>query len=89
VTRVPMAVVCRSLKVARSTGYLRVRPRQGRFYRQAEDTEVLYEILGVTRQRASYGVRRAARVLLRYGVAVPRRALAARTPRAANCVRRA
>ncbi len=53
-----MAVVCRSLKVARSTGYLRARPRHGRFYRRAEDTEVLYEILAVTRQRASYGVRR-------------------------------
>jgi putative transposase len=53
-----MAAVCRSLKVARSTGYLRARPRQGRFYRRAEDTEVLYEILAVTRQRASYGVRR-------------------------------
>jgi putative transposase len=46
------------LKVARSTAYLRGRPRLGRFYRRAEDTEVLYEILAVTRQRASYGVRR-------------------------------
>ena len=58
VTGVPMAAVCRTLKVARSTAYLRSRPRQGRFYRRAEDTEVLYEILAVTRQRASYGVRR-------------------------------
>lgn len=53
-----MAAVCRTLKVSRSTAYLRARPRQGRFYRRAEDTEVLYEILAVTRQRASYGVRR-------------------------------
>ncbi len=54
----PMAAVCRTLRVARSTGYLRGRPRQGRFYRRAEDTEVLYQILAVTRERASYGVRR-------------------------------
>lgn len=53
-----MAAVCRTLKVARSTAYLRARPRKGTFYRRAEDTEVLYEILAVTRQRASYGVRR-------------------------------
>jgi putative transposase len=53
-----MAVVCRTLRVARSTGYLRGRPRQGRFYRRAEDTEVLYQILAVTRDRASYGVPR-------------------------------
>lgn len=53
-----MAAVCRTLKVARSTAYLRTRPRLGHFYRRAEDTEVLYEILAVTRERASYGVRR-------------------------------
>ncbi len=40
-----MAVVCRALKVARSTAYLRSRARQGPFYRRAEDTEVLYQIL--------------------------------------------
>jgi hypothetical protein len=55
VTGVPMTVVCRALKVARSTAYRRSRARQGRFYRRAEDTEVLYQILRVTRQRASYG----------------------------------
>lgn len=53
-----MAAVCRWLGVARSTGYLRCRPRKGRFYRRAQDTEVLYEILAVTRERASYGCRR-------------------------------
>lgn len=53
-----MAAVCRWLGVARSTGYLRCRPRKGRFYRRVQDTEVLYEILAVTRERASYGCRR-------------------------------
>ena len=53
-----MTVVCQALKVARSTAYLRSRPRQGRFYRRAEDTEVLYQVLRVTRQRGSYGYRR-------------------------------
>jgi putative transposase len=53
-----MACVCRSLKVARSTGYLRVRPRLGSFYRRSEDHEVLLAILSVTRSRASYGYRR-------------------------------
>jgi len=41
VTGRPMAAVCRTLKVARSTAYLRARPRLGRFYRRAQDTEVL------------------------------------------------
>jgi len=58
VTGRPMAAVCRSLHVARATGYLRPRLRKGRFYRRAEDTEVLYQILSVTKSRASYGYRR-------------------------------
>src|SRR5712691_3050654 len=58
VTGRPMAAVCRTLRVAGSTAYLSSRPRAGRFYRRAEDTEVLYQILAVTRERASYGVRR-------------------------------
>jgi putative transposase len=60
-----MAAVCRALHVARSTGYLRPRPRKGRFYRRAEDTEVLYQILSVTKTRASYGYRRTHRLVNR------------------------
>jgi putative transposase len=44
--------------VARATAYLRPRLRKGRFYRRTEDTEVLYQILSVTKSRASYGYRR-------------------------------
>jgi putative transposase len=58
VTGRPMAAVCRALHVARATGYLRLGLRKGRFYRRAEDAEVLYQILSVTKKRASYGYRR-------------------------------
>ena len=54
----PTTAVCRALRTARSTAYLRLRPRIGRFYRRAEDLEVLLEIMTVVRERASYGVRR-------------------------------
>lgn len=54
----PVSAICRALGVARATAYLRPRLRKGRFYRRAEDTEVLYQILTVTRSRASYGYRR-------------------------------
>ena len=54
----PTAAVCRALRTARSTAYLRLRPRMGQFYRRAEDREVLLEIMTVVRERASYGVRR-------------------------------
>lgn len=54
----PMATVCRTLRISRSTGYLRPRPRVGGFYRRQEDHEVLLAILSVTRSRASYGYRR-------------------------------
>lgn len=54
----PVSAICRALHVARATAYLRPRVRKGRFYRRAEDTEVLYQILSVTRSRASYGYRR-------------------------------
>lgn len=60
-----MAAVCRALHVARATGYLRLRPRKGGFYRRTEDTEVLYEILSVTKTRASYGYRRTHRLVNR------------------------
>jgi transposase InsO family protein len=60
-----MAAVCRALHVARATGYLRSRPRKGGFYRRAEDTEVLYQILSVTKTRASYGYRRTHRLVNR------------------------
>jgi putative transposase len=65
VTGRPMAAVCRSLKVARSTAYLRARPRRGGFYRRGEDMEVLLQILSVTRKRASYGYRRIWRLVNR------------------------
>ena len=54
----PIAEVCRALHVSRGTAYLRSRLRKGRFYRRSEDTEVLYQILAVTKSRASYGYRR-------------------------------
>lgn len=60
-----MAAVCRALRVARSTAYLRARPRQGRFYRRFEDMEVLLQILSVTKKRASYGYRRVWRLVNR------------------------
>ena len=54
----PTAAVCRALRVARSTAYLRPRPRIGGFYRRSTDREVLLDIMSVARERASYGVRR-------------------------------
>ena len=54
----PTWAVCRALRVARSTAYLRLRPRVGGFYRRVEDREVLLEIMSVIRDRASYGARR-------------------------------
>ncbi|MFY9551758.1 MAG: IS3 family transposase [Thermoanaerobaculia bacterium] len=60
-----MAAVCRALRVARSTGYLRVRPRRAGVYRRSEDMEVLLQILSVTRKRASYGYRRVWRLVNR------------------------
>lgn len=53
-----MTAVCRTLRICRSTGYLRPRARPGPFYRRQEDHEVLLAILSVTRSRASYGYRR-------------------------------
>jgi putative transposase len=44
--------------VARSTAYLRPRPRVGSFNRRAADREVLLEGMSVVRERTSYGVRR-------------------------------
>jgi putative transposase len=58
VTGHPTAAVCRALRTARATAYLRPRPRVGAFYRRAEDREVLLAIMSVVRERASYGVRR-------------------------------
>ena len=52
------SVICRVLRVARSTAYLRARARSPGFYRRAEDREVLLQIMSVVRERASYGVRR-------------------------------
>jgi transposase InsO family protein len=60
-----MAAVCRGLKVARSTAYLRARPRRNGFYRRSEDMEVLLQILSVTKKRASYGYRRVWRLVNR------------------------
>jgi putative transposase len=53
----PMAAVCRTLGVSRSTAYRPTRERP-RFYERAEDTEVLEEIRAITRRRDSYGYRR-------------------------------
>lgn len=60
-----MAAVCRTLRVARSTAYLRARPRRGGFYRRGEDMEVLLQVLSVTKKRASYGYRRVWRLINR------------------------
>jgi putative transposase len=58
VTGQPTAAVCRALHTARSTAYLRLRPREGGFYRRTEDREVLLQIRDVTNVKASYGVAR-------------------------------
>ena len=52
------ATICRALHVARSTAYLRLKPRPAGFYRREEDREVLLQIMAIVRERASYGVRR-------------------------------
>ena len=52
------ATICRALRVARSTAYLRLKPRPSGFYRREEDREVLLQIMAIVRERASYGVRR-------------------------------
>ncbi len=53
----PMAAVCRTLQVSRSTAYRSTQERR-RFYRRAEDAAVLEEIRTITRRKDSYGYRR-------------------------------
>jgi len=53
----PLAVICRTLQVSRSTAYRQSRERP-HFYRRAEDAEVLERIQAITRRRDSYGHRR-------------------------------
>jgi putative transposase len=63
----PMAAVCRTLGVSRSTAYRPTRERS-QVYRRAEEAEVLEEIREITRRRDSYGYRRVtARVNRRFG----------------------
>ena len=85
----PTAAVCRALHVARATAYLRPRPREGPFYRRAEDREVLLQIMDVVRERASYGVRRIHALVIRqlpvwlddYNQNAPHSALKQKSPR--------
>jgi putative transposase len=56
-TRHPLAAVCRTLKISRSTAY-RTSAERPRFYERAEDRQVLDEIRTITRRRDSYGYRR-------------------------------
>lgn len=55
----PLALVCRTLGLARQTGYYRprLRPRDGGYTRQ-DDARVLEQIRAVTNSRATYGYRR-------------------------------
>lgn len=53
----PLAGVCRTLGISRSTAY-RSSTNRSRFYARAEDAQVLEEIRTITRRRDSYGYRR-------------------------------
>lgn len=53
----PLAAVCRTLRISRSTAY-RTSAERPRFYERAEDAQVLEEIRTITRRRDSYGYRR-------------------------------
>jgi transposase InsO family protein len=57
-TALPMAAICRALKVARRTAYYVARERPVGYYRRREDEAVLRQIHAVTNSRASYGTRR-------------------------------
>jgi putative transposase len=69
----PLKMICSVLGVSRSTAYRQTKPRP-RFYRRAEDDEVLEQIRTVTRKRATYGHRRVeARVNRLFGVCYNRK----------------
>jgi transposase InsO family protein len=53
----PLAAICRTLRISRSTAY-RTSAQRSRFYTRAEDAQVLEEIRTITRRRDSYGYRR-------------------------------
>lgn len=53
----PLAAICRTFGVSRSTAY-RTSSERSCFYERVEDAQVLEEIREITRRRASYGYRR-------------------------------
>lgn len=53
----PLAAVCRTLGVSRSMAYRSTEERR-RFYKRADDAEVLEEVRTITRRKDSYGYRR-------------------------------
>ena len=57
-TGLPIAAICRALRMSRRTAYHVPRARPDGFYRKAEDETVLRQIRSVTNSRASYGSRR-------------------------------
>lgn len=54
----PVAVICRTLGIARQTAYHQGRARPGGGYHRAADETVLQQIRAVTNSRATYGYRR-------------------------------
>jgi putative transposase len=58
VTGHPVAMICRTLRMARQTAYHRGRVRPAGFYRRVDDETVLQQIRAVTNSRATYGSRR-------------------------------
>ena len=57
-TQQPIAVICRTLGIARQTAYYPARAHPAGFYRRAGDDTVLQQIRVVTNSRATYGYRR-------------------------------
>ena len=57
-------MICRTLQISRATAYRKDRPRPRRYHRQ-EDDVVLAQLRQMLRERASYGYRRARRIVNR------------------------
>jgi transposase InsO family protein len=57
-------MICRTLHIGRATAYRKDRPRPRR-YRRQEDEVVLAQLRQMLRERASYGYRRARRIVNR------------------------
>lgn len=57
-TQHPVAVICRTLWMARQTAYYATRVRPAGFYRRLDDETVVQQIRAVTNSRATYGYRR-------------------------------